>query len=268
LERIDEIIKTGKLDELKNYEKIINRYNSHYKIIDELVKVIGIGDQMAKQLISRYKIKSIEDLRDKIDKNKIEVNDKIKLGLKYLGKFEGKIPRNEIDKLNIYLDNLTNKFSKNMFITICGSYRRGLNYSSDIDILLTDFNIIYMDDILNNNNNILNDYVYYLHQNNFLIDDITDKKYRTKYMGFCKFLNKTRRIDIRLIPVESYWTAIMYFTGSAQFNEDIRKMAKARGYKLNEYELVNVKTGNKELILSEQDIFDKLDIKYVEPRDR
>ena len=268
LQRIDEIIKTGKLKELKDYKKIISKYLNEYKIIDELSKVIGIGEQMAKQLVSKYKIKSIDDLKEKILKNHIDVNEKIKLGLKYVGKFEGKIPRKEIDSLYIYLDELTNNFNKNMFITICGSYRRGLNYSSDIDILLSDFNLIMMDDIINSDDNLLNKYVSYLHLNKFLIDDITDKNYITKYMGFCKFLNKTRRIDIRLIPLESYWTALMYFTGSAQFNEDIRKTAKAKGYKLNEYEMVNLKSGNKELILSEQDIFNTLGKKYIELSNR
>jgi DNA polymerase/3'-5' exonuclease PolX len=260
LNRVEEILKTGKLREIKNYDKLMKKY----KIIDELMSVIGIGRIMAIKLINKYNIKSIEQLKKLSETGEIKLNDKIILGLKYLGKFKGAIPHSEIDKIYDYLQEKTDLYNKNMFITICGSYRRELSVSSDIDVLLSDLNTIYMDDL----NNILNNYIIYLHNIGFLVDDLTDKNIITKYMGFCKFKTDIRRIDIRFIPMCSYFPALLYFTGSYDFNQMIRARAKKLGYKLNEYELINLETNKQELILSEQDIFDKLNINYLSPNQR
>ena len=40
-------------------------------------------------------------------------------------------------------------------------------------------------------------------------------------MGFAKWENVIRRIDIRLIPYESIYTALVYFTGSYELNRII-----------------------------------------------
>ena len=46
-------------------------------------------------------------------------------------------------------------------------------------------------------------------------------------MGFCKYKNNLiRRIDIRLIPFESIYAAILYFTGSYELNKIMRINAK------------------------------------------
>jgi DNA polymerase/3'-5' exonuclease PolX len=88
-------------------------------------------------------------------------------------------------------------------------------------------------------------------------------------MGLCQLSKKhnIRRIDIRFIPQESYYTALLYFTGSANFNQQIRRVALSMGYKLNEYYLLN----NNNIpfkIKSEKHIFDLLNMEYVSPNER
>ena len=84
ISRIDEIIKNKKLSEINRNE--IKKITKKQDIIEELSKVINIGSKIAKQLIDEYDIKSVNDLKNKIKQNKIQVNDKIKMGLKYYGK--------------------------------------------------------------------------------------------------------------------------------------------------------------------------------------
>lgn len=245
IEKINEILKTGTLSYLNN------------NILSELTEVIGIGPSIANQLIQKYKIKSLDELIKKVIKGEIEVNDKIKLGLKYVGKFKGNIPRQHIDDVQDYLK----QFYSN--IIICGSYRRGLDFSSDIDILLYNSQLLTMNDV--KKSNMLNDYVKLLTKNKFIVDNITNNNV-TKYMGFAKWENVIRRIDIRLIPYESIYTALVYFTGSYELNRIMRIKAKELGYKLNEYGLYK----NNELIhiTSEKELFKKLGMKYLKPTER
>jgi ribosomal protein S13 len=281
INRVDEILRTGSLAELKNYDKIVKKLGEKEQIIDDLTKVVGIGRVMAMNLISKYDIKSADELKRLSDAGKIDLNEKIKIGLKYLGKFEGNIPRKEIDNIYDYLQQKTDEYNSNMCITICGSYRRGLPTSSDIDILLSDLNLNTMDEVLESN--ALSKYVEYLHKIGFLLDDITDKNIKTKYMGFgispqlnlkskaldrFKPKNKIRRVDIRLIPMISYFPALLYFTGSYELNQEMRTIAKKLGYKLNEYGLYKLNTNEMIDILSEQDMFLKLNMNYLEPNKR
>jgi len=271
INRINEILNTGTLVELANYKKITDKYQREEQIISDLMKVIGIGRIMAQQLISTYKIKSALELKKLSDSNQIQLNDKLKLGLKYLGKFQGSIPRSEIDRTYDYLQELTNKYKSSMFITICGSYRRGLPISSDIDILLCDLNFMTLDDlVLGSESDILQSYVKYLHEQKFLLDDITDKNIKTKYMGFGQLNQKLpiRRVDIRLIPMISYFSALLYFTGSYEFNQEMRSQAKKLGFKLNEYGLYDNRTDEMIIILSEQEMFSKLGMNYLSPEQR
>jgi DNA polymerase/3'-5' exonuclease PolX len=269
INRVDEIINTGTLAELVDYEKIITKYSNNEKIIDDLMKVIGIGRIMAQHLINTYKIKSATELKKLSDSGKIILNDKLKLGLKYLGKFQGSIPRSEIDKTYDYLQNLTDNYKSSMFITICGSYRRGLPISSDIDILLCDINIMTAEDLIVEPD-ILQSYVKYLHEKKYLLDDITDKNIKTKYMGFGQLTSKSpiRRVDIRLIPMISYFPALLYFTGSYEFNQEMRSQAKKLGFKLNEYGLYDNRTDEMIVVLSELEMFSKLGMNYISPDQR
>lgn len=281
IQRIEEILKTGALAELKSYDKIIKKTSIRSNAIEDLMNVVGIGKVMASTLVDEYNIKSASELKKLVDSNKNIpqiINDKIKLGLKYFGKFEGSIPRAEIDKIYDYLQDLTDKFNPNMFITICGSYRRELPTSSDIDVLLVHMDLITNEDIikynanLSNQQNLLSEFVSYLRNRKILLDDITDKNIKTKYMGFAQFnqlkLNKIRRIDIRLIPMVSYWPALLYFTGSYDLNQTMRAKAKKLGYKLNEYGLYDLRTDEMIVVTSEQEIFEKLEINYIQPNQR
>ena len=66
---------------------------------------------------------------------------------------------------------------------------------------------------------------------------------------------------------KEYPFAILYSTGSAEFNPKMRQRALDLGYSLNEYSLTDIKTKldmDKEF-LEEKDIFDFLKMEYVEP---
>jgi DNA polymerase beta len=277
LNRIKEILEKDTLEETKNFKFD----NKKKQSVEELMNIIGIGRSNAVELYNQGAT-TIKKLRKMIEKNKIEVNDKIKLGLKYHGVFEENIPRKEIDKVYKMFSKITKKINKeegfdekNKYcFEICGSYRRMKSKSGDIDILLTKFGT--KDKISDESSSkhltrfvdFLKEPVKYNNNNKFLIDDMTDKNITTKYMGFGKYKdNPVRRIDIRFIPYESYHSALLYFTGSCDLNKKMRKIAKSKNLKLSEYGLFK-ENGKKIKTKSEEDIFKKLGLDYVEPKFR
>ena len=60
-----------------------------------------------------------------------------RIGLKYFQDFEERIPRKEIEATEKILRSEIQRLDPDYEITICGSYRRGLPTSGDIDVLLT-----------------------------------------------------------------------------------------------------------------------------------
>jgi len=79
-----------------------------------------------------------------------------------------------------------------------------------------------------------------------------------------------RRIDIMYTKPEEYPFAILYFTGSGDFNVRMREDALKQGYTMNEYSMKH--TGTKEVIektfKTEREIFDFLGYDYLEPEMR
>jgi DNA polymerase beta len=267
IKRIEEILKKGKLSEIKSSKT----KDKHIEAVEELEEVINIGRKIANKFITDHKIKSVKQLKKAIKDGKIEVNDKIKLGLKYHNKVNLVIKRSDIDTVNTYLYKTLSKIDNELFGIICGSYRRKKLQSSDIDVLITHPKIKTKKKLESNKINYLRETVKKLRKDKFIIDDLTDKDITTKYMGFCK-LKKGRpmRIDIRYVSYKSYYPALLYFTGSGDYNKKMRGVAESLGYLLNEYGLYKLEGDKKKLInvKSEKDIFDKLGMEYLEPENR
>ncbi|XP_041363147.1 DNA polymerase beta-like [Gigantopelta aegis] len=262
--KIDEFIKTGKLSKL---EKI--RADDTNVAINELTKISGIGPAAAQKFVAEG-IMSIEDLRkhqDKLTKGQI-------IGLKYFEDFEKRIPREEMLKLQDTAKGAIKELDSEYFAEVCGSFRRGASNSGDIDILLSHPKFVSggkkMPQYLHN-------VVKKLEEINFITDSISHGD--SKFMGVCKLKTEDdgteycyRRIDIRLMPHDQCFCALLYFTGSDVFNKTMRAHALEQGFTLNEYCIRPVGAtgvpGEPLPVTCEEDIFDYIDFKYKKPSDR
>ena len=97
-------------------------------------------------------------------------------------------------------------------------------------------------------------------------------KGKKKYFGMGKLSDclTFRRIDIMITKPGEYPFAILYFTGSKDFNTLMRQHALDLGFTMNEYSLKH--TENKQIVdhtfKTEKDIFEYLNYTYVEPSKR
>lgn len=262
IDRIDEILKTGRLSEIK----IENFQADYLDSIQNLSEVFGIGNKKAHELVMKYNIKNIDDLKNLVKHNKVDLPENIIKGLKYVDKTKTAIPREEIDHVYVYLIEKALMFDIDLNVIICGSYRRLKPKSNDIDVLVYHNNIKTKDDATNSN--VMTNFIKELLRDHFIIDNYTSYDVPTKFMGLCRHKNGLlRRIDIRLIPMESIHAAILYFTGSGDFNKKMRRVAMDLGYTLNEYGLLD-KNGKYMKTSSEKDIFDILGMEYLVPNMR
>jgi DNA polymerase/3'-5' exonuclease PolX len=195
------------------------------------------------------------------------------LGLKYFHDMSQKIPREEVQKVETILKKVAQRMNPDIKLMLCGSYRRGRPRSGDIDCLITHPDIKTKEDLELAQTNILIKFVKVLTDVKFIVDHLTDFG-KSKYMGFCiinqqgKKINNARRIDIKFIPYNSFGAAILYFTGSKNFNTIMRGYAKNKGYMLNEYGLVRQSDGVLISCPEEMDAFTILGYPYKKPEDR
>lgn len=260
--KIDEFIQTGKLEKL---EKI--RASDTNVAITELTRVTGIGPAAAQKLVQEG-ITGIEDLRKHTDK----LNHHQQIGLKHYEDFEKRIPREEMLELQRITFTEIDQLDSGYKAEVCGSFRRGAATSGDIDILLTHpaftSSSKKMPDLLKK-------LVTRLEEINFITDRLSLGD--TKFMGVCKLPDTEkkhayRRIDIRLLPHDQYYCALLYFTGSDMFNKNMRGVALEKGFTLNEYTIRPLGStgvpGEPLPVTSEEDIFDYLDMVYKKPSER
>ncbi|MBU0577212.1 type-X family DNA polymerase [Patescibacteria group bacterium] len=135
-------------------------------------------------------------------------------------------------------------------VEICGSYRRGALAVGDLDILVVDTKKAAQE-------------AEKPIRKSF--PDLTILASGETKISFVIFPNKLQ-IDIRFVPEESYGAALLYFTGSKEYNVMMRKVAIEKGYLLNEYGLF--KDGEYIAGKTEKEVFEKLGLKYKEPKNR
>lgn len=263
LERISEILKTDKLAEIN--PDIANE--KYFAYIEELTQVFGIGEKTAFKLYKKYGVTSIADLRKLHKEKKIELPDNVVKGLKYVDKIKRNIPRSEMDTINNLLVKVCMEVDPQLFGVICGSYRRLKISSGDIDLLILHPNIKTVEDM--DKINYIGLVVDKLIKKGYIVDSFTSRDVVSKYFGIFQLSDKhdMRRFDIRYLPYESYYYALLYFTGSGEFNRMMRQVAIDSGYLLNEYGLYDEK-GKFIPAKSEKEIFDALGMEYISPEFR
>jgi|SRR3990167_1793725 len=260
--KVDEYLKTGKIclvEEIKEETSLKNPENV-------LHEVWGIGPVKAATLQEKG-ITTIEKLR----KNQHLLTSQQKLGLKYFEDLRKQIPRETIQNIEIIMKIfMSEAFGGNSYVLrIAGSYRRGKEESGDIDCVISPVKKSSDFFATKSSDKITLEKVVSLFREKRLIKDILSMRHE-KFMGIggCPSGNVSHfRLDIEFVPETEFGSALLYFTGSKDFNIYMRGIAKAKGYVLNEHGLFS---DGKKILHSptEKDIFKKIGIPYLPPDER
>lgn len=260
-EKIVEITNTGKLKKLDDLEA-----NKGILDIIEMHSIAGFGPSTVSKLIKEHKIKNLTELRKAYGNGKLKLTNQQELGLIHFDDLQERIPRDEIKGFEKELKKIVRKVSKDLNITITGSYRRKKDTSGDIDVLLSHKNMTKKDEVKNSEIDYLDKILEKLKKKYEHVGTIARGK--SKYMGLHRIDEKVRHIDFIFMPMESYYSAILYFTGSKELNIKMREMAKSKNYTLNEWGLHKNEDNSRFDVRSEEDIFKLLNMGYIKPERR
>ena len=266
IDKIKEIIETKKLKIVDDLD-ITQDTLTFFKILSN--DVYGIGPVKAKKILTEG-IHSMEELDIYIKETDPKfLNKNQAKGLLYYKDTSQRIPYSEMQKHEQFILCALHKSIPGINITICGSYRRKAKNSGDIDVLISD---------PQGRPKILQNCIKILEKIEYIIDSYA--KGVTKFMGVCRLPDSLiRRIDIVQTTIHEYPFAILYFTGSGDYNRMVRAKANEMGYTLNEHGIQPFSDGEKkemdmkqyQLFLtkhkldSERNIIEFLGLPYLEP---
>jgi len=246
--KITEIVETGRLKYLEELTQEIPN-----GLLD-LLKIQSLGPKKVASLYRNLGITSIKKLRDACLQGKLRNLDgfgvitelNILRGIALLEKTSGRALLNvAFSDGNNYIEYLKN-CDKIDAINIAGSLRRMKETIGDVDILASS----------NHPNIVMEYFIKYPDVDRVLLKGST----KTSVI-----LYDNLQVDLRVVKKESYGAALQYFTGSKEHNVAMRSLAIKKGFKLNEYGLFDKETETYITGKTEGEIYNKLDLDYIEP---
>jgi DNA polymerase (family 10) len=250
-EKMMQFIKTGKIAALEKLRKQIP------KPVRDMLEIPHLGPRRVRDLYINLGIKSKKDLI-KCAKNG-EIDKLPGFGEKLIGQILSAInkgqekkhrhERKDVEPIAKKLTGILKKIKRVDQVAVAGSYRRGADTVGDLDILVS---------------------------GNPKIDEVEKRIYKTfpdhtslasgeTKIAFVIF-PQNLQVDIRVVPEESWGAALLYFTGSKDYNVMMRKVAIEKDCLLNEYGLF--KDGEYVAGETEEEVYTKLGLPYKDPKNR
>ena len=245
-ERIKEFAKTGRIKIFEELKKSVPE-----GLLD-LLNVPSVGPKTARLLYEKLKIKNLTDLEQAIEKGRLKgifgikektIENMVK-GIKILRRGQESMTLAQANLIAEEFVSSLKELPEVKKIAAAGSLRRQKETVRDIDILVVS------------------------DKPKVVIPGLTRIE-SVKYVqaeGETKASVRTKedvQVDCRVVEAKSFGAALLYFTGSKNFNIKIRQLAIKKGLKVNEYGVFK-----KDKFIcgaTEEEIFRALGMAYIEP---
>ncbi|MBI4467046.1 MAG: DNA polymerase/3'-5' exonuclease PolX [Acidobacteria bacterium] len=248
-EHIREILETGKY---AKHQKLLKKYPSG---ILEMLQVQGLGPKKVGLLWKKFKVKAVADVGRLAEQQKLrdlpgfgeKTEQNILKAVAAYQQLAGRFLQHQADetaaKLIGYIEKLGKKVEK---VTAAGSLRRGKETIGDLDLLL-----------IASDSEAVSDHI-------LAFPEVGEKIARGENKVSMQLAN-SMQVDVRILEKKSYGAGLLYFTGSKPHNIELRGLAKDKGWKLSEYGLETIKGGRWVAGRTEEEVYQKLGLTYIEP---
>lgn len=242
-DKIQEIVTTGELRKLDSIK--LDPNNQALMIFNQ---IYGVGlSQASKWVEAGYR--NLNDLKAA----NVTFTAKQQIGIDHYEDFKTRIPRDEVTALGEIVKTAAANIDREVGLMIMGSYRRGVDTSGDVDMLITRAGSTTSQDLLPFLLKLVKD----LTKQGFLVAALAEPRHDggSKWHGACRLSQENptwRRIDLLLVPETEMGAALIYFTGDDIFNRSIRLLASKYNMRLNQRGLfANVMQGRNRVKLNE-----------------
>jgi len=258
---IELLLKKGTFPEYKRLKKKIPVK------LDELTGIEGLGPKSIKTLYEKLRIKNLADLERAAKTHKIRAlshfgeksEEKIVRGIEFLKKSTGRFLLGYIDQLVHTIEERLKQMPGVGQVTTAGSYRRRQETIGDIDILVS-VKPISRDQVTKR---VMETFVN--------MPEVAEVLAHGKTKSMVR-LSTGIQADVRVLPEKFYGAALQYFTGSKDHNVLTRKIAIAKGLKLNEYGVfknIKLKMKNEKWVRiagkTEKEVYNALGLVLIPP---
>ena len=247
-EKVHEFLQDGKIATLEELRGQIPPG------VREMIEVPGLGPKKAMVLFQDLGIASVEDLRRAIKKGRLaglkgfgaKTEENIRRGIERLAQTGGRVVSSVAMDLAEYFVERLGARKDIRRIEYAGSLRRMAETIGDLDLLVASDDPIDVMDA-------------------FTSVGVVE---RVLAKGDTKSSVLTReglQVDLRVVPLEAWGAAMIYFTGSKAHNIRIREMAVRKGLKLNEYGLFDAASAELIVARTEEEVYAKLGLPWIAP---
>jgi DNA polymerase (family X) len=255
-EHIREVLKTGDYSLRK---KLLKKYPT---TLLDLLQLQSLGPKKVAFLWSHFKAGTVEEvaklaregkLRDlpgfgeKSEENILKATEFFK---RATGRVKLDTAETEADRCIAYI---TQGCEQVESVTAAGSLRRGRETVGDLDLLVT------MKPGRDKQSDIDAVAEYFLKYPRI------EEKLAHGENKVSVLLESSMQVDVRMLEKKSFGAALLYFTGSKSHNVALRGRALDMGWTLNEYALTTLKGGRVVASKTEEEIYAKLKLDYIEP---
>ena len=247
-EKVEEFLRTGSMAGLEELRTKIPPG------VREMTAIAGLGPKKAMVLYRELGISDVEELRHALDAGQLaglkgfgaRSEENIRRGIQRLSQQSGRaLISAAMDLAEYFLERLGAREDVQR-IEYAGSLRRMAETIGDVDLLVASEDP---------------EAVMEAFTGVGIVERVIakgDKK--TSVMT-----RKGLQVDLRVVPLEAWGAAMIYFTGSKAHNIRIREMAVRKGLKLNEYGLFRAKSGTLIVARTEEEVYAKLGLPWIPP---
>ena len=244
--RIEEYFKTGRITA---HQELLKQVPAG---LPALLDISGLGPKTIAKAWQGLGVKSLEELQQVIDDGRLaelpglgqKKVEQIARGIAFRQRSAGRTPLGMALPIAEQIAEQLREISGVSRVEIAGSVRRRCETIGDVDLLVQ----------ATQGKKVIEAFVKFDGINEVLTSGTTKASV---------LLEEGFQVDVRVVPKKSFGAALAYFTGSKEHNVAVRGIAVDKKLKLNEYGLFK---GSKAVAgATEESIYSKLDLPYIEP---
>ncbi|XP_053188991.1 DNA nucleotidylexotransferase [Scomber japonicus] len=283
---MEEILLYGRSFEV---ESILS--NERYQMLKLFTSVFGVGPKTAEKWYRR----GLRSFSDILAEPSIQLNRMQQTGFLHYGDISRAVSKAEARALGNIIDEAVHAITPDAILALTGGFRRGKEFGHDVDFIVTALELGKEESLLLDIIDRLKHHGILLYceyqASTFDISKLPSHKFEAMdHFAKCFLILRLEgsqvdgglniaegdsrgwrgvRVDLVSPPVDRYAYALLGWTGSRQFERDLRRYARSeRRMLLDNHALYDKKKKEFLAATTEKDIFAHLGLEYIEPWQR